>query len=51
MVDETVNLNVRVHKTVRNKFKAYTSMNGETMTDVILKMIDDYIETNEKKMG
>lgn len=51
MDKETVNLNVRIDTNVRRKFKAYASMNDETMTDVIIKMINEYIEENEKKMG
>ena len=51
MTDKVVNLNVRINDNTRKKFKAYTSMNGETMTDVILELIENYIKENENKMG
>lgn len=44
-------LNLRIDEERHTKFKACTVLNGESMTDALIRMIDEYIETNEKKMG
>lgn len=49
MSDEMITLNLRINKDLRNKFKAYTSLNGESMTDVLVERINEYVEENENK--
>lgn len=49
MSDEMTTLNLRIPQDLRRKFKSYASLNGETMTDILIKMIKEYIEENENK--
>jgi hypothetical protein len=42
--DEMVGLNVRMSVKKRNTFKAKSATNNESMQEVILRAIDEYIE-------
>lgn len=49
MSNELTTLNLRVDKDTKNKFKSCTSLNGESMTDTLRKLMLQYIEETEKK--
>lgn len=42
--DEMVGLNVRISINKRNAFKAKSATNNESMQEVLLRAIDEYIE-------
>lgn len=45
---ETIEIRIQVDKEVRNKFKALTALNNETMTEVLMKAIDRYLDRHKK---
>jgi hypothetical protein len=45
---DTIEICIQIDKKVRNIFKALTIMNEETMTEVIIQAIEEYIEQNMK---
>ena len=49
MSDKSVTLTLRIDKELRREFKTYTSMYDETMTDVLVKMIKEYVEEKKNK--
>lgn len=44
-------LNLRIDEDRHTRFKTCTVVNKETMTGALKRMIDEYIETTEEKMG
>ena len=48
---ETIEIRIQVDKEVRNKFKALTALNNETMTEVIMKAIDRYIDRHKRLLS
>ena len=44
-------INVRIDPEKHRKFKTCATMNGETISQIIMRTVDKYIEESEKKMG
>lgn len=40
----TITLNVLINSELHKKFKVQATLNGETMTDVVLKAIEGYLK-------
>ena len=51
MDEKLATLNLRMDKEMKIKFKSCASLNDESMTSALIRMIEEYIEDNEKKMG
>ncbi len=48
--DRIVRVQVQMNESLRNKFKSVTAAKGQTMNEVILNFVEDYVdETEEKK--
>ena len=47
-MEETIEIRIQINKKIRNTFKALTVLNNETMTKVLIKAIDRYIERHKK---
>jgi metal-responsive CopG/Arc/MetJ family transcriptional regulator len=47
--DRTVRVQVQMPESLRNKFKSVTAAEGQTMNEVILEFVEDYIETKTEE--
>lgn len=43
MEDQTIRLNIKVPLDLHRRFKATAAAQGESMTDIVLRMIEQYI--------
>lgn len=47
MTGKQVTLNIRIDEKLRAEFKAYTSLNNKTMSEVMIEMIEKYVKENK----
>lgn len=47
--DRIVRIQVQMNESLRNKFKSVTAAKGQTMNEVILNFVEDYVDETEEK--
>jgi uncharacterized protein YdbL (DUF1318 family) len=48
MKEDTTSIIIQINQEKKNIFKAIAAMNKETMTDVIIKAIDRYLDRHKR---
>ena len=49
--DNLTRMNVKIDKTLKQNFKIVALKNKETMTDIVIKAIEKYVEDNQELLN